>query len=90
MYESSVSGQPQFFPDSLLEEIRNRFAYVDRDPLNGRRIYLENAGGSLALRSAVGVASEVSSLPDNAGRMNKSSQYIDWVLRKGLDDVRLL
>ena len=90
MNESSASGGPQFFPDSLLEEIRKRFAYVDRDPLNGRRVYLENAGGSLTLRSAINVASEVSSLPDNAGRMNKSSQYIEWVLRKGLDDVRLL
>jgi len=35
------------FTDSLLAEVRNRFAQVDECPQQGKRVFFENAGGAL-------------------------------------------
>ena len=45
-----------FFSDELLTELRNQIEYVDHDPA-GKRIYFENAGGSLTLKSCCEIAS---------------------------------
>ncbi|NIA06096.1 MAG: aminotransferase class V-fold PLP-dependent enzyme [Actinobacteria bacterium] len=81
-----AKGKP--FEDYLLNQIRNRFAYVDEDPYSGKRIYFENAGGSLTLKSVLSLLPEVAGLPDNAGRQNKASQQIGEILRKGVEDVK--
>ena len=39
--------------ESLLDEIRSRFAQVDQCPQQGQRIFFENAGGALTLNSVV-------------------------------------
>ena len=41
------------FSDMLLGEVRDRFAHVDSCPKTGPRIFFENAGGALTLKSAV-------------------------------------
>ena len=41
----------EFFPVELEQEIRKHFCYVDHDYRNQRRIFFENAGGSLRLKS---------------------------------------
>ena len=60
--------QGKLFEDQLLQQIRDRFCQVDSDPLSGKRIYLENAGGSLTLKHVVAAVAEQTALPDNAGR----------------------
>ena len=42
--------------ESLLDEIRSRFAQVDQCPQQGQRIFFENAGGALTLNSVVETA----------------------------------
>ena len=41
-----------FIDHSLVSEIRERFCNVDKCPISGERIFFENAGGALTLRSA--------------------------------------
>ncbi|MDB6095465.1 MAG: nitrogen fixation protein NifS [Verrucomicrobia bacterium] len=77
----------KLFEASLLEAIRSRFLHADRDPFSGARVYFENAGGGLTLRSVFDADLKYSSLPDNAGRENAASSEIGRVLRSGRADV---
>ena len=51
--------------DGLINEIRYRFAHVDTCPEQGERIFFENAGGALTLKSVVERSTELSAVPDN-------------------------
>ena len=48
----------------------------------------QNAGGALKLKSVVEVVSELTALPDNAGRDNPASQETDAIITSGIEDVR--
>lgn len=41
------------FDDAYLKELRDQFAYLDYDPTYGKRLFLDNAGGSLRLAKSV-------------------------------------
>lgn len=78
-----------FSPD-LLAQVRDRFCHVDNDPLLGSRIYFENAGGSLTLKSVVQASSRIDALPDNAGRNNATSRHLGDVIADGRAAVATL
>jgi len=77
------------FSPELLEEIRNRFLYVDWDPYSGQRIYLEASGGSLRLKSVMETIAKESALPDELFRYNPGSDYVNAAVDKGIEDVKL-
>ncbi|WP_037262654.1 aminotransferase class V-fold PLP-dependent enzyme [Roseivivax halodurans] len=56
-----------------MAEIRGRFAHVEECPFEGRRIFFENAGGALTLKSVVETSGFYASVPDNQGRANGAS-----------------
>lgn len=60
----------RLFDAALLERLREQFANVDADPYTGKRIYFENAGGALRLKSVIDAVAAQMALPDNAGRNN--------------------
>ena len=60
-------------PD-LIDAIRARFAHVDTCPFQGQRIFFENAGGALTLKSVVETSGFYASIPDNPGRINPAGQ----------------
>lgn len=78
------------FNAGLMGEIRNRFENVESDPIAGKRIYFENAGGTLRLKSVLKAVNFFTGLPDNAGRRNQTSRKITDTIIKGREDVRLL
>jgi len=57
----------------LMDEIRDRFAHVDTCPVQGERIFFENAGGALTLKSVVETSAKYAAIPDNQGRDNAMS-----------------
>ena len=75
------------FSSELSAQIRDRFCNVDSDPILGDRIYFENAGGSLTLKSAVETSSFFDGLPDNAGRLHASSQHVSHTIADGREAV---
>jgi cysteine desulfurase / selenocysteine lyase len=85
---SGLADEPVAFDKVLLNEIRSRFCHVDSDPYLGKRVYLENAGGSLTLQSVVDTQSSSASLPSNAGRDNAGSHAVEEYIAKGRDAVR--
>jgi len=81
---------PCLFDTGLMAQIRDRFVNVESDPIVGRRIYFENAGGTLKLKSIFPELELFTALPDNAGRLNATSRKINATLARGREDVALL
>lgn len=72
----------------LIEAVRDRFAHVDRCPWQGERIFLENAGGALTLKSVVETSARFAAIPDNQGRDNPASQALMEVIARARQDMR--
>ena len=66
---------PAFDPE-LMREIRDRFAGVESCPVQGERIFFENAGGALTLKSAVETSARYAAIPDNQGRANPGAEAL--------------
>ena len=76
------------FSDQLMSDIRNRFEHVDVCPHQGARVFFENAGGALTLKSVVEVSHEFAAVPDNQGRENRASRALVDTINLAKDDVR--
>jgi len=77
------------FDNDLMQQIRERFCYVDHCPFQGPRIFFENAGGSLTLKSVVEVNTELAGIPDNQGRDNPASHELVRIIDEARDNMRL-
>ena len=66
----------------IIKNIREKFAHVEDCPYSGKRIFFENAGGSLTLKSVVDRSALMASLPDNQGRDNLASSSIMDIISK--------
>lgn len=69
----------------LMEAIRERFAHVDRCPFQGERIFFENAGGALTLKSVAETSAVYAAIPDNQGRANVASAHLNKVIAEAKD-----
>lgn len=74
---------------SLLQELRERFAQVDACPEQGPRIFFENAGGALTLKSVVETSARYAAIPDNQGRDNPGSRALVATITRAKADMRL-
>ncbi len=77
------------FSSDLITKVRDRFAHVDTCPFTGPRIFFENAGGALTLRSAVETSTKFASVPDNQGRDNPASHMLVDVIKQAKSDMAL-
>ena len=73
----------------LLDAVRARFAHVDRCPFEGPRVFFENAGGALTLKSVIETSAAYAGYPDNQGRDNGASRALMAAIDKGKADMRL-
>ncbi|MBT4520790.1 MAG: aminotransferase class V-fold PLP-dependent enzyme [Halieaceae bacterium] len=75
--------------NELMNEIRGRFSHVDHCPQQGSRVFFENAGGALTLKSVVERSSELAAIPDNQGRDNPASHELVNIINQAKADIRL-
>ena len=73
----------------LMAEVRDRFAHIDACPFEGPRVFFENAGGALHLKTVVETSAAYASYPDNQGRLNAASKALMAAIDKGKADMRL-
>lgn len=73
-------------PD-LISAIRNRFAHVDTCPFQGPRVFFENAGGALTLKTVVDTSGVYAAIPDNQGRDNPASHALVDVINRAKADL---
>jgi cysteine desulfurase/selenocysteine lyase len=74
----------------VLDQVRNRFAHVDECPFTGPRVFFENAGGALTLKSAVETSAKFAAIPDNQGRDNPASHALVDVINTAKQKMRLM
>ncbi|MBO9446682.1 aminotransferase class V-fold PLP-dependent enzyme [Ruegeria sp. R14_0] len=72
---------------ALIDAIRDRFAHVDSCPFQGERIFFENAGGALTLKSVAETSAFYAAIPDNPGRVNPAGQGTQNVINKAKQDL---
>ncbi len=85
MSQATIQGnQP------LINAIRDRFAHVDSCPFQGPRIFFENAGGALTLKSVVETSAMFAAIPDNPGRVNAAGQATQNLIAKAKGDLSTL
>ncbi|MEM6304456.1 MAG: aminotransferase class V-fold PLP-dependent enzyme [Pseudomonadota bacterium] len=75
--------------DSLLTAIRDRFAHVESCPFAGPRVFFENAGGALTLKSAVETSTRFAAIPDNQGRDNPAAHALMDIISTSKADMAL-
>ncbi|WP_299625362.1 aminotransferase class V-fold PLP-dependent enzyme [Pelagibius sp.] len=73
----------------LLDQIRDRFAHVESCPLTGPRIFFENAGGALTLKTVVETSATFAAIPDNQGRDNPASKELVRVIDEAKAAMRV-
>jgi selenocysteine lyase/cysteine desulfurase len=78
----------KMFNDNLMSEIRDRFCHVDACPYQGPRVFFENAGGSLTLKSVVETNTKLAGIPDNQGRDNPASHELVRIINQSREDMR--
>lgn len=79
----------KLFTEELLKEVREQFAYVDWDPYDGKRVYFENAAGSLRLKKVIELVTQETALPDAHQRPSLDAKHQHELLQKGFEDLRL-
>jgi cysteine desulfurase / selenocysteine lyase len=90
MLMDTMDATSTLFSDDLQDQIKQRFHFVDDDFTGKRRIFLDNAGGSFRLKSAVERLAMVDSIPDCSERMHEVARYLQAIEAEGADDVRLI
>lgn len=73
----------------LLGAVRDRFAHVDTCPFSGPRVFFENAGGALRLKTVIETSATFAGYADNQGRDNAASCALMQVIAQGKADMRL-
>ncbi|GAA0317336.1 cysteine desulfurase-like protein [Bacillus carboniphilus] len=77
------------FHDDLLKDIREKFLWIETDPIQQRkRLFFDNAGGSFRLKSASKVFMDLDAIPDCPEREHKTAKYLIDVIEKGTNDIR--
>ncbi|MEK6205630.1 MAG: aminotransferase class V-fold PLP-dependent enzyme, partial [Amylibacter sp.] len=74
--------------ENIMDEVRDRFCLVDSCPDQGARIFFENAGGALTLKSVVETSAQYAAIPDNQGRDNPASQQAGCMIAASKDNIR--
>ncbi len=77
------------YSKELMEKIRSRFIYVDRDPYSVKRIFFEAASGSLRPKTVIEAMEKETCLPDQQGRANPGSNHSVEVTAKGIEDLMI-
>lgn len=75
------------FNSELQKEIKNKFYYVDHDHLGRKRLFFENSGGSLRLKSAVEAKEHFEKIPDCPDRNHDTSKLLQKVKEDGVRDI---
>ena len=76
------------FTAAELEEIREKFYYVDKDCYGRKRLFFDNAGGSLRLKKAEMAFHTIDSMPDASEHSNSLARELADLVERGREDIR--
>jgi selenocysteine lyase/cysteine desulfurase len=71
-----------------MEQVKQRFHFVDHDVDGRERLFFDNAGGSFRLKSAIEAFASIDALPDCPERIHERALYLQDIQTRGEDDIR--
>ncbi|MFD1416720.1 aminotransferase class V-fold PLP-dependent enzyme [Oceanobacillus jeddahense] len=77
----------EFFSSQLQKEIKEKFYFLDNDPNYGERLFFENSGGSLRLKSVVEIKEFIERFPDCPDRVHPRSIDLQQIKKQGIEDM---
>lgn len=86
--KKTITDKEVFFSPELQKEVRDRFFFVDEDRLGRKRLFFENSGGSLRLKSCVKAKDEFEQIPDCPERYHDISLGLKAAKEKGIRDIK--
>ena len=78
----------RMFSEEELAEIRAQFYYVDKDYYGRKRLFFDNAGGSLRLKKAEEAFHRIDSMPDASEHSNSLALELAALEDRGRDDIK--
>ena len=75
------------FDDEYAKYLKSQFLNADSDSEFGERLFFENSGGSLRLRSAVMKKAEIEAFPDCPERIHARSRYLKSLVEDGTREI---
>ncbi len=78
----------RMFTEEELAEIRAQFYYVDEDYYGRKRLFFDNAGGSLRLKKAEEAFHRIDSMPDASEHSNSLALELAALEDRGRDDIK--
>ena len=75
------------FDESFQKELKGRFCYPDGDPKYGERLFFDNSGGSLRLRSCVEAKAELEMFPDCPERIHARGMCLKELAKEGAREI---
>ena len=76
------------FTEAEMQKIRSSFYYVDRDMTGEKRVFMDNAGGSLRLRAAEEAFRKTDSIPDCSEHANRTALLLLDIETRGRRDLQ--
>lgn len=78
------------FSQEIMEQVQDKFLYVNEDKFVGKRLFFDNAGGSFRLKSVGQCFADLDPIPDCPERIHKMALYLQDVQKKGEEDIRTI
>lgn len=75
------------FEESYVKELKSKFHMVDYDLENGKRLFFDNSGGSLRLKSCVSAKAEFEAYPDCPEREHPRALELKRIVKEGNDTL---
>ena len=73
--------------NELMTNVRTKFDLIDECPYQGKRVFFENAGGALTLKSVTAKSKQMAAIPDNQGRDNPASIELSNIIDQAKSDI---
>ncbi len=78
----------EMMPAELTAQIREKYYFVEADPLSGKkRLFFDNSGGSFRLKAASQALRDADNLPNCGGHGGAASDYLDSLRVQACKDV---
>ena len=83
--------QGEFFSDSLVKEIKDKFYHVDIDPItNKKRLFYDNSGGAFRLKAASETFRKLDELPDCPEHGNETAKWLMDIQKEGYQSIETM
>ncbi len=76
-----------YFDKELQTKIRSEFYHLDSDPIYGKRLFFDNAGGALRLKKCVEAKSFLEEYPDCPERIHNRARELKHIVEDGTKDI---